>query len=61
MYLDVVNALETDSFLNCFFCFGSRRGYPRTLTSDRGTNLIGAAKEIRDATKDFDHMDHLII
>ena len=55
MYLDVVDTLEKDSFLNCFFRFGSRRGCPRTLTSDRGTNFIGAAKEIQDATKDFDH------
>ena len=55
VYLDVANTLDTDSFLNCFFRFGSRIGYPRTLTKDRGTNFIGAAKEIRDATKDFDH------
>ena len=39
VYLEFVETLEKDSFLNCFLRFGSRRGYPRTLTSDQGTNL----------------------
>ena len=55
VYLDVVGTLETDSFLSCFFCFGSIRGYPRTLTSDQGTNFIGAAREMREAVNNFDH------
>ena len=55
VYLDVVETLETDSFLSCFFRFGSRRGYPWTLTSEQGTNFIGAAREMREAVNNFDH------
>lgn len=55
VYLDVVETLETDSFLSCFFRFGTKRGYPRTLTSDQGTNFIGAAREMREAVNNFDH------
>ena len=55
VYLDVVKTLETDSFLSCFLRFGSRRGYPRTLTSDQETNFIGAARVIREAVNNFDH------
>ena len=40
--------LDTDSFLKCFVRMASRRGYPQEIVSDRGTNFIGADRELRE-------------
>ena len=48
VYLEVAETLETDAFLNCLTRFVNRRGYPRTITSDRGTNFVGAEREMRE-------------
>ena len=45
IYLESANSLETDSFLNALRRFIGRRGPVREIRLDRGTNLIGAAKE----------------
>ena len=40
--------MEADSFINCLHRFVSRRGRVKILRSDRGTNFIGADKELKD-------------
>ena len=32
-----------DSFLGSFMRMSSRRGYPKTIVTDRGTNFVGVA------------------
>ena len=42
-------SLTTDSFLNAFRRFLARRGQPRLLRSENGTNFIGARRSLQDS------------
>ena len=46
VHIEVVNALSTDSFINAYRRFVSRRGPIRQLRCDRGTNFVGAKNEL---------------
>ena len=54
IHIEVLNSLETDSFINGFRRFCARRGNPRTVKSDRGTNLVGASVELAAEFKRVD-------
>ena len=47
MYLDATPSLETDDFIMILRQFISRRGPPKEIWSDRGTNFVGANRELR--------------
>ena len=47
--------LDTDSSMRCFRQTSSRKGYPLTIVSNRGTNFIGAERELRELVDEFDH------
>lgn len=53
--VDVAATLETDSFINAFRRFVSRRGPIRQLRSDQGTNFVGASRELRAVSNELDH------
>lgn len=42
--------LETDAFLNAFTRFTSRRGVPKEVVSDNGTNFVSAVNELKALT-----------
>ena len=46
--------LNTDSFLNTFRRFASRRGPVPQLRSDQGTNFMGAQQELTEALNEMD-------
>ena len=48
VHLEVVQDLSSDGFLATLRCFVARRGCPETLTTDNGTNFIGAQMELKD-------------
>ena len=54
IHLEVLNNLETDTFINGSVRFVSRRGYPLKVWSDNGTNLVGARSELSKSLRDLD-------
>ena len=46
--------LDTDTFLNAFTRFTSRRGVPKEVISDRGTNFVGAVGELKKLVSQLD-------
>ena len=48
VHLDVADSVSTDSFINALRRFVSRRGPVKSIRSDRGTNFVGAERELRE-------------
>lgn len=48
VHLEVVSDLSTESFLNAFKRFISRRGPIKSVLSDNGTNFVGAKNKINE-------------
>jgi len=49
VHIEVVQSLDTDSFINALQRFICRRGQPKVIRSDNGTNFVGTEKELRVA------------
>lgn len=49
VHLDLLTAIDTDSFLMALRRFIARRGTPRELFSDNGTNFHGDQRELQEA------------
>ncbi|XP_045119659.1 uncharacterized protein LOC123509433 [Portunus trituberculatus] len=47
VYLDLADSYNTESFLTVFRRFVAIRGYPHTIHSDSGTQLVAASKELK--------------
>ena len=47
VHIEVVESLDTDSFINCLQRFIARRGLPELIHSDNGRNFVGAERELR--------------
>ena len=55
IHLETANSLDTDSFINAYRRFVSRRGPVKQLRSDRGTNFVGANSELNHALSEMNH------
>ena len=53
VHLDLVGDLSTESFLLTLIRFMARRGKPKTIWTDNGTNFIGAERELSILLKDL--------
>ena len=49
MYLDATPSFEADYFIMILHQFVSRRGPPKEIWSDRGTNYVGANREFKES------------
>ena len=54
IHLEMAWGLDTESFLNAFTRFTSRRGVPKEMISDNGTNFVGAVNELRELVDQLD-------
>ncbi|KAK3745254.1 hypothetical protein QZH41_010888, partial [Actinostola sp. cb2023] len=54
IHLEIANSLDTDSFINAYKRFVSRRGPIRQLRSDQGTNFVGARRQLKEALAEMD-------
>lgn len=55
IHIELASSLDTDAFIMALRRFSSRRGCPRTITSDNGTNFRGASKELKQAVAAMNH------
>ena len=53
IHLEMLFDLSTDSFINSFRRFIARRSTPGVVFSDNGTNFVGAVKELKEASADY--------
>ncbi|XP_041453667.1 uncharacterized protein LOC121406862 [Lytechinus variegatus] len=51
IHIEVLHAMDTDSFINGLERFISRRGRPEVIWSDNGSNFVGAERELREGIK----------
>ena len=54
VHIEVAHTLEADSFICAYQRFVSRRGKPKEIYSDNGTNFTGAERELREALERLD-------
>lgn len=54
VHIEVAHELTVDSFLMALYRFIGRRGYPKEIFSDQGTNFVGAEMELRKLVKSFE-------
>ena len=47
VHIEILDTLETDSFINALRRFVARRGSVKQIWCDNGTNFVGAEKELR--------------
>lgn len=53
IHIEVVQSMDTDSFVNSLRRSIARRGIPEMIRSDNGTNFVGGNKELRQAIADW--------
>ena len=53
IHIEVSYTLDTDSFINALERFIARRGKPRVIRSDNGSNFVSAQAELKRAIKEW--------
>ena len=61
IHLKTTTSLETNTFILALRRFICRRGPVRTITSDNGTNFVGADNEMKKAVKKIDFVEGALL
>lgn len=59
VHIEVIESMSTSSFINALRRFFAIRGPSKVLRSDRGTNFVGACRELRIFTDDSEVRNYL--
>ena len=51
VHLEAVSDLTTEAFIACLRRFVARRGKPKTIWSDHGTNFVGAKRQLAEMSQ----------
>lgn len=54
VHLEIAHSLETDSFIMALRRMMARRGKPKNIYSDNGTNFVGAERELKECLDEMD-------
>ncbi|XP_064120244.1 uncharacterized protein LOC135224850 [Macrobrachium nipponense] len=54
IHIETANTLQSDSFINALRRFVSRRGHPKVIRCDNGTNFHGAERELKAALDEME-------
>ncbi|XP_068246537.1 uncharacterized protein [Palaemon carinicauda] len=54
IHIETTNTLQSDSFINALRRFVSRRGHPKVIRCDNGTNFHGAERELKAALDEME-------
>ena len=55
VHLEVVETAETDAFISALRRFTNRRGCPKKMYSDNGSNFVGTSTELKEFINGIDH------
>ena len=55
VHLEMAFSLSSADFLNAFSRMVATRGRPEEVTSNNGTNFVGAERELRELVQSMDH------
>ena len=53
IHIEVLDSMDTSSFVNALQRFISRRGFPKLIWSDNGSNFVGAERELRESLQEW--------
>ena len=53
-HLELVSSLDTYTFLNAFIRMTARRGWPKQMLSNNGTNFVSSSREIKELVSAID-------
>ncbi len=59
IHIERLHSLDSDSFVNALIRFVARRGCPKKIRSDNGTNFVGGNKELRQSIDEWNSSNKL--
>ena len=59
IHIERIHSLDANSFINALVRFSARRGMPRRMRSDNGTNFVGGERELRESIQKWNETNRM--